>query len=473
MKKTSFVLLSVLLILLLSISAAAAADDSITTLSTQSDEDIVAAVDENIENENDIAGSAEQDDIEAENTQDTVLSEEEEIYPDININAQNILEGQDAKITANLTDENGQIISKDFSIRVSRITDDYNEISVIEPQTMNGNGSLIIPNLISGTYHISAEFKGEGIYQSCWNSINFLVKTQKETPKFDMSIDGYSFDTDGYYTDDEEISFDFHLYTPTEHYIPASVDVYINGAYNTTLYQGSEDERFEFYAYITEKTDYEFKLVFRGDDAFNPANHTFTLHPREKRSYIQISTATVIYGEDAVIEIELYDDFGEAITESYIINILENTNSPDRLNLTYTATGLKTITVQANKLKKNANYTVTAKYDGNSIYTPSDSKEVFSVVSYMPTHFELVFDDSIFKDDDEIVYAIGNKTEIYYELIAGEYENIKQYIDIYVNGEVFETVMTDEMQGTVIITGLMKGLNTVSFVYNGTEGYGA
>ena len=46
-----------------------------------------------------------------------------------------------------------------------------------------------------------------------------------------------------------------------------------------------------------------------------------------------------------------------------------------------------------------------------------------------------------------------------------------QYIDIYLNGNHLTSILTDDEQREIIIDNLHKGLNTISFVFNGTDGY--
>lgn len=453
MNKKVLIFFSILLILISGVSVASPTDD----LSTDLDDEqyLLSDADETCDLN-----------LQADSEDNDILKEEEESYvlPSINIETQNILVGQNAVIKAKLTDENDEPLNKNFNISVYKVDANYDdEITILPPQTITGNGTLTLQGLENGTYHINAVFKEDDRYMSCSNNYYFLVKNQKETPYFDI-------DTDGYYTDDDQLDFYFSLYDCDNNIIFCAIDIYINGVYTQTIHQSFIEWGCDYFYEISQKTDYEFKLVFKGDDAFNPVNHTFTMHPREKRSYINIKTDTVVYGSDAVIEVTLYDNTDE-INQEFSISIFENTDDEGGLNLTYTATGSKTITIDSSQLKNNATYTVIARYEGNSIYTPCESEDEFKVSSHIPTEFYILNEKSVYRNYERFPYAIGNQTKIYYKLLANGNEYINQYIDIYLNNELFTTITSGYEQGEIIITGLKKGLNIISFVFNGTDGY--
>lgn len=458
MKKGDIIFLSLIFILLLAVTSVSAADD------TTADGNLTATDDMSVENVQD------QDDLKLEETpaDDSILQDDDEcIYTEIKIDSQNILVGDDAEIGARLVDEDeGSIIDKEFNVSVARLTDDWNTIEIFS-QAVRGNGTVTVPStlLANGTYIINAKFLGEGIYDECENSAYFMVKNEKETPIFDIQ-------SDGYYTSDEYLGFSFDLCDSNEENIASEVDVYVNGVYNCTLHQRGAEDCFDFYTEIGEKTEYEIRIVFKGDRAFNAQNGTITMQPRDVRTYMSIDAGTVIYGSDAEIEATLYDDDLEILNENFTVTVRENTADPDGLYLTYNVTGSGTITVPARLLKDGANYTVTATYAGDSTYTPCSETEEYMVIGFIATEFEILCQESVSLDSGEFNYTIGNTATIYYELLINEYENIEQYVDIYLNGELYKTVMTSDEQSEILIEGLKNGANTVSFVFSGAEGYG-
>ena len=332
--------------------------------------------------------------------------------------------------------------------------------------TITGNGSFTVASsyFTAGTYFAKATFAGDGNYDPSESITYFLVESEKQTPVFELQ-------SEEYYTGSEYLNYRFDMVDSSGASIPCSVDIYVNGIYKTTLRPAYAEGSFDSYMTITEKIDYEFRVVFKGDDAFNAQNYTFFMHPREKWSWISMEVGTVVYGHDAVIEVELMDEDG-TLNSDFIINILENGNGTSRLNLTYTATGSKTITIPASKLKNNANYTVTATYAGTSVYTPCTYTEDFSVVSHIETRFEISSEDTAYMESGNVHYAVANRTKIWYYLEnKDQYELISQYIDIYLNGNHLTSIFTGEEQGEIIIDNLQKGLNTITFVFNGTDGY--
>ena len=438
MNRKYLAFICLLAVLLLSISAAAAADDLNATMETSVDSD-------------------------GENTDD-ILQEQGYTHPDLNMEAENILVGDECSISTNLSDNDGAIIDRPYNVSVYRVTAyDYEEI--LPAQTVTGSGTVTVAGLTNGTYFASAIFAGDANYAACRNSLYFVVKTQKETPRFDVL-------TDGYYTSDDMLDFSFHLYDSDNEFIPSSADVYLNGAYIETVRQIDEASPFEFYHEITQKTEYEVRLVFKGDRAFNPLNHTFTMKPREKRSYMYINIAPVVYGRDAVIEVEMQDEEGEILNHTFSITVTENDN-PNGLNVTYQASGSKTITINASLLKSDGNYTVTAAYAGTSIYTPCNARSEFRAYSYLETEFQIDCEECTYYNDRIFRYALANETTIYYQLRdSDEGENLIQPVDIYLNGEHFTTVVTEDGQSEIRIGNLKVGMNTISFVFNGTGGYG-
>ena len=453
MKRKHIIFLSLLLILFLSASAVSAADD----LSTDTNCTISAADDV----------SADTDNLKEDITTDD-LKEEEYSSVDINIDAPNILVGDDGKINASLTGEDGTVVEKDFNVTVYRINEDYSETEILSPQTITGRGTVTVPSslLSNGTYFVNAIFAGEGPYPSWESSTSFLVKNQKETPRFET-------DTDGYYTSSSELYFSFRLLDEAGNSIPAYAEVYLNGTYVTTLRENLEDS-FDFSCEITQKTEYEVLIIFKGDGAFNPANCTFMMHPREKRTLITIDPKIVVYGRDAQIYVTLYDDSWKIIEQPFTVTVIENSCGQSGANMTYTATGSDTVTISSDLLRNNTRYTVRAEYGGTSIYTPSSAEEEFTVLGYVPTDLTIHFDKEQYLDSDSHYYAIGNKTVLSYELLAEGSKSLEQYLDIYLNGKYFATVLTgtDGME-RITVTGLEKGLNTVLVVFNGTEDYAA
>ena len=448
MNRKFYVFIAMLAILLLSVSVASAADDT--------------AADGNL-----TADSAAIDKIESENTQNShVLQDDEWVYTEVNAEAQNILVGHDQTITAKLTDGNEETINREFNVSVYRVTEDSDGQEIYPAQTITGNGSFTVASsyFTAGTYFAKATFAGDGKYDPSESRTYFLVESEKQTPVFDL-------ENDEYYTGSDYLDYTFNLCDSNGISIPCSADIYVNGVYRITLHQKDTEDFIEYFMDITERIDYEIRVVFKGDDAFNAQNYTFTMHPREKRSWISIDAGTVVYGHDAVIEVELTDDDG-ILNSDFIINILENGNDPSRLNMTYTATGSKTITIPASKLKNNANYTVTATYAGNSIYTPCTATEEFSVTNNIQTYFQILVEHTAYMESGDIYYAIANKTKIWYDLLEdGSDDWVCQYIDIYLNGNHLTSILTDDEQREIIIDNLHKGLNTISFVFNGTDGY--
>ncbi len=443
-----YVFLAILAILLLSMSAASAADE--------------AAADGNL-----TVDSAAIEKIESDNPEnDHVLQDDEWVYTEAKAEAPNILVGHDQTITAKLTDGNEKIINKEFNVSVYRHIDGYGEQEIYPAHTITGNGSFTVASsyFTAGTYFAKATFAGDGNYTPSESITYFLVESEKQTPVFELQ-------SEEYYTESNYLNYIFDIVDSSGASIPCSVDIYVNGIYKTTLRPLYAEGSFDSYMTITEKIDYEFRVVFKGDDAFNAQNYTFFMHPREKWSWISMDVGTVVYGHDAVIEVELMDEDG-TLNRDFIINILENGNGTSRLNLTYTATGLKTITIPASKLKNNANYTVTATYAGTSIYTPCTYTEDFSVVSHIETCFKIYFEHSAYMESGNVPYAIANRTKIHYYLEnKDQYELISQYIDIYLNGNHLTSILTGEEQGEIIIDNLQKGVNTITFVFNGTDGY--
>ena len=467
MKKSTFSVL-LILIFILSISVAYAESDMTTDMDASLDSAEPISIDDDLSESAGMEANA-GDSI----SDDSILQDEEDewIYTYIGIDSPNLLEGEDASINVNLTYDNdtSTVIDKDISVNVYSVDENYDEELVLS-QSILGSGTISIPssNLALGSYVVHAEFVGDGLYDYCSRTTYFLVRAEKETPHFELG-------TDGYYTSNEYLSFTFDLMDSNNISIPSYADVYLNGIYNCTVYSEGETNPFDFYDEITQKMEYTVMLVFKGDSAFNPVNHTFTMYPRDRKSDILINLGSIVYGQDANIELILYDedsDGYDTIYQNFTVCIWENTDDPSGLNLTYSANGTKVISIPSAQLKNNASYTISAIYGGDNVYTPSSAERQFSVYSLIPTDFYASCASANI-GDGTIYYSIGDTVELYYEFMedAGDFNNIQEYLDIYLNGEYYATVLTKNGQDFINISGLSNRFNTITFVFNGTESY--
>lgn len=199
-------------------------------------------------------------------------------------------------------------------------------------------------------------------------------------------------------------------------------------------------------------SNYNVSVRYNGDSNYLPASNSTAFTVSKVPSKVTVTVDDIVYGEDAIVKVNLTDKDGKGITGKVNVTIKDNDGNPVKDITVDVTNGVGSKEVSGLKA---GNYSADAKFEDNNHY-PSNDSDPFEVSKNKPSMKVSVKD--IYVGDDAIV-----EVEI-------SPDNVHGNVTITIDNKTYDATIEDG-KATVKVPGLKAGEKTVYASFPGDENY--
>ena len=340
--------------------------------------------------------------------------------------------------TANIkfTDEN----LNGLSSQIVLIVESENGIESYKLDAASGEASEVLSNLAKGSYTAIAAFGGNSTHFANYTMCNFTVKGKKSFITLDYNDE---------ITSGEAFSIAISLFDEDNNGITGKVLITLNNRNHTVnITEGRGQLSVND---LIDEGIYALNVVFSGDNEYDNASAEGSIVVNAKESSLKIiSPKSIISGETLQLNLTLVDLDDNPISGEVFVTVNNNTSKVVIKN------GKGSIDI--NDLLEMGNYTITAKYYGDSSSINSTALRIIEVLGRETSNSISI---------EEIEYK---KYSVRISLVNND-EKLNDTIEITLDGNIYKTIDLKNGEFIFIIDSLDAGDHIIKSIYNGSKIY--